>query len=308
MIAHGGSLCGGDAIRSRSRKPKLDASIWEQAMAMKIAILGAGMALSLVADAAQAQDTGWPGLLAVASETLGQTLGDAARGGDAIFVTASGKARLPAPLSGSHFVNVEGKAASAVEAAHQREQRLADARRIAGQFGVDMEVGDSTFRHDADPVAEQAENRRQNAEMQAQLRAHPGEPLPPRAPHEPAKLFLARTGVRFRAPDAARLPVFLDALTAAGIDIGGAGLNSQIPNFLTSTQEVLGFGAVEKIDDAIWDKASQAAVGAAHRQAEVLASAAGRRVGPVRQITLLSRTVSSGEATVSLAARFGYAP
>lgn len=276
-------------------------SFWVAGSAATVLVLG-------MTSVASAQDTGVAGLAAVATEALGQSIGDASHAGATVFVTAAGKAKLPAPLSGSYFVNVEGKAASAVDAAKLREQRMSDAHRIAGQFGVVMEVGDSAFRREVDTAAQTAENRRQQAELQAQLRAHPGEPLPPQAPHEPPKVFIARTGVRFRAPDASRLPAFLDALAAAGIDIGGSGLTSQMPNLFTATQEVLGFGAVEKIDDAVWDQASQAAIMAARRQAEVLSTAAGRKIGEVRQIMLLSRSVSGGEATVTVAVRFAYAP
>ncbi len=273
-------------------------------------LFGAVLAAGVVAatPGARAQDTGLPGLAAVVTEGLGQALGEASQGGSSVFVTAAGKVRLPTPLSGSYFVNVEGKADSAVEAARLRDQRMVDARRVASQFGVDMELGDSAFRREVDLAAQQAETQRINAEVQADRRAHPGEPLPPRPVREPKKVFVARTGVRFRAPDASRLPAFLDALTSAGIDIEGAGLASRPMNFLTTTQEVLGFGAVEKIDPAIWDQASQAAIQAARRQAGILAAAAGRRVGEVRQIMMLSRAVSGGEASVTVAVRFAYAP
>jgi len=46
----------------------------------------------------------------------------------------------------------------------------------------------------------------------------------------------------------------------------------------------------------------------ARRQADVLASAAGRRVGDARQVLMIAKTVQAEDATVTVAVRYGLVP
>jgi uncharacterized protein YggE len=275
---------------------------------MKLQFIG-GLAVAVLAGVtpAAAQDlSGFAGLLATATEGYAQAFGEAVVNGQSVFVTAHGKAKLPAPLTGSYFINVDGKAASAVDAARQRESKLSQLHAVARTFGVEMELGDSKFTFETDTEAQQRRNR----EMIADRTAHPGTPLTPMNLGEPPKVFVARTGVRFKAPPAARLAEFLDAIKSAGVDDIRTSVNGPPAGILgvNASSEVLGFGSVETIDDAIWNAASADAIRNARNQAQSLAAAAGRNVGEARQILLLAKAIQGGEAVVTVAVRFGFAP
>ena len=114
--------------------------------------------------------------------------------------------------------------------------------------------------------------------------------------------------MRFRAADPRRLPAFLDALKAAGVDSPSGGLVGGAPALFGRSTEVLGFGSLETVDPAIWDRANAAAVAEARRQAQVLAQASGRGLGAVRQVLMLTRTLQGSAAAVTLAVRFAFAP
>jgi hypothetical protein len=146
----------------------------------------------------------------------------------------------------------------------------------------------------------------------AERAAHPeSKPSPTFSPlGEAPKLFVARTGVRFKEPPAVRLPAFLDAIRAAGVDDIRTSLTATPPGLfgINASSEVLGFGSVETIDDAIWNAASAAAIRNARGQAQALAMAAGRNLGEARQILVLAKAIQGGEAVVTIAVRFGFAP
>jgi hypothetical protein len=105
------------------------------------------------------------------------------------------------------------------------------------------------------------------------------------------------------------MPAFMDALREAGVDVLP---DTNTPaNALAQLTQILGVGSPpapgSTVDEDTWSRASAAAMQAARSEAEALAAPAGRHVGTVRQVTLLSRTVQNGEATVFVAARFGFA-
>jgi hypothetical protein len=262
------------------------------------------IAAAAVSGRAAAQDVSqFAGLLAAGTEGFGQSLGEAAIGGSSVFVTATGRAQLPAPLTDAYLINIEGRSGSAVQASKLRDDRLAAAREIAARFGVSVEVGSTAFSREVDSEVQQARNNRAMAERLA----HPGVPIVQAPMTDADRVFVARTGVKFRAADPHRMPAFLDALKGAGIDyLTSPGINI-LPGLFGRT-EVLGFGALDRIDDAIWDQASQKAIAAAQRQAQVLASAAGRQVGQVRQVLFLTRNVAGDTASVTVAARFAFLP
>ena len=263
---------------------------------------------------ASAQDLGgFAGVLATLTEGFGQTFAEAAGGGQSVFVTAHGKAKLPTPPTGAYFVNVDGEAVSAVEAARLREQKLSQLRAVSQKFGVEMQLGESRFSLETDSEAQQRRNRDLIAARVA--RANGGAPAnsPPIAippPEAPEKLFIARTGVRFNAPTAARLPEFLDAVRGAGVDDIRTSASGPAAGLLAmvQSQEVLGFGSVDQVSDAVWDAAGREAMAAARAQAQTLAAAAGRSVGDAKQILLLSKSLKDGDAEVAVAVRFAFAP
>jgi uncharacterized protein YggE len=277
---------------------------------MKLHFMG-GLAVAVLAGAtpAAAQDlSGFAGILATATEGYAQAFGEAVVNGQSVFVTAHGKAKLPAPLTGSYFVNVDGKSASAVEAARQRDGKLGQLRAVAQQFGVQMELGDSRFALETDSEAQQRRTR----EIIAERTAHPELKAPLAFPSvgDAPKIFVARTGVRFKEPPAARLAAFLDAIRASGVDDIRTSLTAASPGLfgINPSSEVLGFGSVETIDDAVWNAAGADAISNARNQAQTLAAAAGRNVGEARQILLLAKAIQDGEAVVTVAVRFGFAP
>jgi hypothetical protein len=271
---------------------------------MKVLSLFAIVLAVATAGQAAAQDLSqFAGLMAAGTEGFGQSLGEAAVGGSSVFVTATGRAQLPAPLTDAYLINIEGRSPSAVQASKLRDDRLTAAREIAARFGVSVEVGTTAFSREVDSEIQQARNNKAMAERLA----HPGVPIVEPPMTDADRVFVARTGVKFRATDPHRIPAFLDALKAAGIDYLTSPTGIVMPGLFGRT-EVLGFGALDKIDDAIWDEASQKAIAAAQRQAQVLASAAGRQVGQVRQVLFLTRNVAGDTASVTVAARFAFLP
>jgi hypothetical protein len=198
---------------------------------------------------------------------------------------------------------VEGTSHSAVEAGKVRDARLAQLRTVAKSFGIAMELGESRFTLDVDHPA-QAKRMRETAQANV---LHPGVFTPADTDDIP-KVFKARTGVRFTAPSGDHMPAFLDALRSAGVDEISGDLNSRPPGMFQQASEILGFGSVEKIDDAIWDAASADAIRSARSQAQTLAAAAGRNVGEARQILFLAKAIQGGDAVVTIAVRFGFAP
>lgn len=244
-------------------------------------------------------------MFAAGVEAFGQSLAELMTNGSSVFVTATGHATLPAPLTDAYLVNIEGRSSSAVEAQRLRDQRLQAARAAAAKFGVTVEVGSTAFAHETDLAAQQ---RRRN-QATAERLAHPGVPIvEPVGSDE--RVFVARTGVRFRAADPQRLPAFLDALQAAGVDSPSGSLgavNAGLAGILNQSTQVLGFGSAEQIDPALWDHAGQEAIAEARRQASVLATAAGRTLGEARQVLVLTRSVQGSTASVTVAVRYAFA-
>jgi hypothetical protein len=248
------------------------------------------------------------GALAAGAEGVGQSLGESMRGGDSIFVSATGRAALPGRPAEAYIIDVESKAPSVVEAARLRDQRVQAARAIARRFNMKVETGVSGLSRIGDgsgslfhlpgQLADDATGRGAN---DAGDKTTPTSAKPK---------FAAHTEMRFSAADPGQFPAFLDALDAAGVDIpAGGGSGSGIMALLSQKSAAsLGFATVEAADDATWDRASQNALAEARRQATVLAAAAGRPLGEVKQILFFMRTVEGDRASVTLAVRYGFAP
>ena len=281
---------------------------------MKPVVLAAASWLMLTGSANAQQVEQFASGLSTAVEGLGQGVAGAMTSGETVFVTATGRAPLPAPLTDAYVINIEGRSASAVEAATLRDQRLSATRALAQRLGVTVEIGSSAFAREQDyqaaASAASAEASANAASAAASLNREPP-PLyikPVRAPGVTIKVFSVKTSVRFRSDDPRRLPAFLDALTAAGVDSTFSGQDRNAGNIFAGMGQALGFGPVAKIDDAVWDRASQSAVVEARRQASVIASAANRQIGEARQILLLNRNVQGDSASVTVAVRFALSP
>ena len=259
-------------------------------------ILAGAAALSVVfTQGASAQASDGPvGVLAAGVEQLGQSVGEAALGGSSIFVTARGVARIEKPAARIYAVTVEGEGDTAVEAAKQRDAKIDRLRAAAKRFSAEMTLGEGNYGRAPPKVA-------------PIVRPPAGAPpTPPAGPAPPA--FTASLAVRFARPPDTAMPAFMDALHEAGVEAFPNTTATAAPFNPAAFLGISSADAIGAVDQATWDKASGAAVAAARRRAEVLASADGRRVGPMRQVMMLTSQVQGGEAAVTVAARFEFAP
>ena len=148
-----------------------------------------------------AQVAGW---LTGGVDAFGRSIGEAVRGNSSILVTATGQAEPAAPMAQVFLMNIEGRSAAAVEAAQIRDDRLKVASDVAQRFNVSVELGAATLTSEIDSGA-------QVRRMQAERQARPTTtPIYPVVPSDADRVFVARTGVRFRAAEAEKLPAFLD--------------------------------------------------------------------------------------------------
>ena len=270
---------------------------------MRRAVVGA-VALCLIgggsARAQGAEDLGT--LLAVMQEHFGQSMGEAVVGGQSIFVTAKGSAKLGAPAPRAYDLTADAQAPTAVQAAKLRDDKIEKLRAVAKRFSVQMTVGEGSY-----VTAGRFPLVRPVATAPGVAPPVQTPPNTPLATPSTAQVT-ARAPVTFVRPPPAQMPAFIDALREAGIETLPD--TSAPPNGLAQLTQILGLGGAASsptVDQETWDRASAAAVQAARAQAEALAGPAGRRVGAVRQIMLLTRGVQGGEATVTVAARFGFA-
>ena len=277
---------------------------------MRHAVIGA-VALSLMGGlAARAQGPeDIPGVLALAEEQLGRGVGEAALSGQSLFVTSKGAVKLPAPPTRAYELTVEAQGPTAVQAAKLRDDKVDRLRAVARRFSVQMTEGEPSYLASRSIVA-----------TRVNLPATGNPPalqIPPATPpaaqaggNTVTNQVTARVPVQFTRPPGAQMPAFIDALREAGIETLP---DTNTPaNPLAQLTQMFGIGGppapASTVDEEIWSRASAAAMQAARAEAEALAAPAGRHVGTVRQVTLLSRTVQNGEATVMVAARFGFAP
>jgi uncharacterized protein YggE len=270
----------------------------------RLAILGVLALVGASAGAVRAQDANAVGgLLAGGVSLAGQAVADAALDRDSVLATGIGHAKAPALSVETFAINVTGRDQSAVQAAVTRDGRLRQLREVAQRFGVEMDVGASNFSLQADVKAQAARQR----EFQEGQASHPGVFVPMDTSDLP-QMFVAQTEVRFHAPPGDKMAAFLDAVKAAGVDDMSGLVDLNQFNTLRQTFQAFGFGSTEQVDDSVWNEAAADAVRTARAQAEALAGAAGRRVGAAKQIVFLTRGVSNGDASVSVAVRFGFQP
>lgn len=269
----------------------------------------AAIAVLTIAPAAMAQDVA--GMLAATAEQIGQGLGESATAGAGVFVTAQGRAPLPSrAAAGAITLTITGSGATAVEAARQRDEELAKVVAAARRFGVTAEPGKTTWgieegydftNYDSMAVAIPAMNEDGTyAEIDAAAPAAD-------AAAEPSSTITASISVQVGRPDEARMPAFIDALSDAGVDKLDDSLNGldlgQFGPFLS----LLGLNFAEDPGEAVWNAATADAMGAARDQAQAIASASGRTLGQVRNVTFLMRSQDNENAMVSVAVRYGFA-
>jgi len=273
-------------------------------------VLGAILCVSAAAGAAHAADPAqWAGTATAVLSGLGQGIGEAATGGPSILVTATGHAKLAGATALSFSIDFEGKSETADGATRARDHAVDQALAAARQFGVESTIT-------SEDISRVRETGLRNLAASAVMPGVQPPPLfikpvegspagaSPVARSPAPKLFVDSVTIRFHPSDPKRLPAFLDALVAAGIDYDLQGKLSQ-----QGFSPFAGLGGGEqKVDDATWDRASVDAMNVARRQADVLASAAGRRVGDARQVLMIAKTVQAEDATVTVAVRYGLVP
>lgn len=273
---------------------------------MRRVVVGA-MALSLMgAGVARAQDSNLAGLLAVIQEHFGQSMGEAVLGGQSVFVTARGSAKLAAAVARTYDITVEAQGSTAVEAAKLRDDKVDKLRAVAKHFSLTISLGEPSYAYRAAVVLP-----REVPPQTGGAGSLPPLPIPPvqsrTAPSSPPQMT-ARIPVKFSRPSASAMPAFMDALRDAGVDTLPD--TNGVANPLAQLTELLGVGGaaapIAGIDQEVWDRASAAAIQSAHAQAEALAAPAGRHIGAMRQVLLLSRSAQGDEATVTVAVRFGF--
>jgi uncharacterized protein YggE len=253
-------------------------------LAASVAALG----LSVPAAGAQAVDNLISGF-AGAADVGGRALGEGLTAGPSLFVTAVGQAPRPRQQAFAFAVSVNGEASTAGEAqrmaAHQIDLALGAARRT-GVTALVAEQGFASGDQDANPMA---------AFLKSQAKDNQTAPPP-----KPA--FTATATLRFRAADPAAEAALLDAMTAAGAKFKLEGKGRSILPGLDLDHPA------ESIDPAAWDRASQDAIAEAHRQATLLAAAAGVGLGPAQQIDQLGHTTRDDQVSVTVAVRYAITP
>jgi hypothetical protein len=275
---------------------------------MRRAVVGA-VALCLIGGtAARAQGADDLGsLLAVIQEHFGQSMGEAVLGGQSVFVTAKGAVKLQGLPKRAYELTVEAQGPTAAQAAKLRDDKVEKLREVASRFSAPITVGEPSYVANRAIIAPRI-NLPAGTPPVVTVPSPNGPALPAGA--AAAGQVTARVPVQFTRPPPAQMPAFLDALREAGVDTLPD--TNVAANPLAQLTQILGLGlgapAAGTADEEAWGRASTAAMQAARAEAEALAAPAGRHVGAVRQVMLLSRSVQNDEATVSVAVRFGFAP
>ena len=269
-----------------------------------LAALAAIAALSF-APSAQAQDLA--GMLAATAEQIGQGLGESASAGAGIFVTAQGKAPLPhSTTGGTMTITVSGSGATAAEAARERDAELAKVLAAARRFGVTAEPGKTTWDISSEPdysaylVDAVAVPPTLDGDDAYDTTTAP-------AAVDTTSTVTASIQVKVGRPDEARIPGFIDALTEAGVEKLDDSLNGMDFGQLGPFLSLLGLDIAADPGEAVWNAATADAMRAARDQAQAIASASGRQLGQVRNVTFLMRSQDGQNAVVSVAVRYGFA-
>lgn len=277
---------------------------------MKRLAIAAAAALATATPVA-AQDIAGP--VAAAVDQFGQSLAESMTGGPGLFVTAQGEAPLPAAASTPMTVTIKGTGKTAVEAVADRNSQLERVRSVANRFDVAMDVGATNY-----AIAETPSWMMDDAAMAAAAPEWPDgsdevsvemiEPLGDE-PADPAdtRTVTASVAVKLDRPNESRLPEFVDALVEAGVKDLDDSLNGLNFGPMTPFLSLLGLDPTRDPGEAVWNQATADGVRKARAQAEAIAEASGRRLGPVRYVSVLMRAHDGENALVSVAVRFSFA-
>lgn len=121
-----------------------------------------------------------------------------------------------------------------------------------------------------------------------------------------SRTVTASVQIKLDRPNESRLPGFIDALVEAGVTDLDDSLNGLNLGPMTPFLSLLGLDGARDPGEPVWNQATADAVRKARAQAESIAEASGRRLGPVRYVSVLMRSHDGENALVSVAVRFGF--
>lgn len=257
-----------------------------------------------------AQDIAGP--VAAAVDQFGQSLAESMTGGPGLFVTAQGEAALPAAASSPMTLTIKGVGRTAVEAVADRNAQLERVRSVANRFDVAMDVGATSYAigvtpswlsTDAAMAPAVPDWMGESDEISVELI----EPISDEtaAPAD-SRTVTASVQVKLDRPNESRLPDFVDALVEAGVTDLDDSLNGLNLGPMTPFLSLLGLDGARDPGEAVWNQATADGVRKARAQAEAIAEASGRSLGPVRYVSVLMRSHDGENALVSVAVRFGF--
>ena len=267
-----------------------------------IRFVAAVAAAALFAAPAAAQDIAGP--VAAAIDQFGQGVAESMTGGPGLFVTAQGEAPLPAASVAPMTLPIKGTGQTAVEAVADRNAQLDRVRSVANRFDVAMEVGATNYSIGETPswltpaIAAPIDWGDLDATAGGDAAAEQGSSDSP--------TVTASVQVKLDRPNETRMPQFVDALVDAGVSnlsdsLAGLNLGAMGP-----LMSLLGLDVTRDPGEAVWNQAAADGVRKARAQAGMIAEASGRRLGPVRHVSVLMRSQDGENALVSVAVRFGF--
>ena len=279
--------------------------------------LAAAVAVATLAIAAPAAAQDLVGPVAAAVDQFGQSMAESMAGGPGLFVTAQGEAPLPGAASIPMTVTIKGSGKTAVEAVADRNAQLDRVRAVANRFDVAIEVGATNYAIEESPswmtdaaAADAWAAADEAAVDAAEDIAVDVELIEPLGQDAPASIDLrtvtASVQVKLDRPNESRLPGFVDALVDAGVTDLDDSLNGLNLGAMAPFISMLGLDPTRDPGEAVWNQAAADGVRKARAQAEAIAEAAGRRLGPVRYVSVLMRSHDGDNALVSVAVRFGF--
>lgn len=230
------------------------------------------------------------------AEVLGQGLGEAALAGPSVFVTATGHAPIAQASVAGFRLTINRRNASAAAAVRERDRAIETITNEARRLGLQASLGKTSLSRPGQGMVHGV------VTGIPPLMVTPGSGVARPAPA--TSEYLASADVDVRGADPAKEAELLDTLQAAGVDVDIPGGPVVAPFAFSGLSPTDG----PAVDPAAMDRAADEAVAEARRQAARLAADAGRSLGEARQIILLTRGASNGEASVTVAVRFALGP
>ncbi|MDI6623419.1 MAG: SIMPL domain-containing protein [Brevundimonas sp.] len=268
----------------------------------RLAIAAAVAALATTTPVA-AQDIAGP--VAAAVDQFGQSMAESMTGGPGLFVTAQGEAPMPAAASTPMTVTIKGTGQTAVAAVADRNAQLERVRSVANRFDVAMDVGATNYSiGETTPAWLSGDAPMADIDWDDPDAAAAG--IDAAAGETDPRTVTASVQVKLDRPNESRLPEFVDALVDAGVSNLDDSLNGLNLGAMTPFLSLLGLDGARDPGEAVWNQATADGVRKARAQAETIAEASGRRLGPVRYVSVLMRSHDGENALVSVAVRFGF--